>query len=331
MAEARIDLHAHTTASEDTERVALPHGAEFTVPFHPVLRPLEAYDLALERGMTHVTFTDHNTIEGCLQVLEQHPDPSRLVIGEEITCYTGDSELHVGVYGHDESLHRAIHRGAERTDAAACCLRYNVWELLDFCDAHGLLYDWKHPVWQRDGTPASAGLLVRLFERFPHIEAVNGTRCRHLNELAQRLARQFGRLGIAFTAGSDTHSDQIGRCYTRTEGSTAAEVLESLRAGRCEPVGPHGSHRLLEYDIRRCIASNLSQRAGLFVALADDWSANLPQLLKEATSVGLSALVAFAVVHEQARQRKLARDTAALFDAPLREVPAHGPDLVASD
>lgn len=330
MAEARVDLHAHTTVSEDRERVALPQGAEFTVPFHPVLRPLDAYDLALARGMTHVTFTDHDTIDGCLQVLAEHRDPSRLIVGEEVTCWAGDTVVHVGVYGLTEAHHREFHRGAERTDAARHCLRYDVFALLDYCDAEGLLYDWKHPVWQREGVPP-ADLLVRLFQRCPHIEAINGTRCRALNELAQRLARRFGGPRVTFTGGSDTHSDQIGRCYTRTVGHTPAEVLESLRAGVAEPVGPHGSHRLLEYDIRRCLASNLSQRAGLFVALADDWSSSLPQLLKEAGGVGLSALVAFAVVQEQARQRQLARDTAALFEPPVREVPAHAPDLVASD
>ncbi|MBI2301077.1 MAG: hypothetical protein HYU66_19370 [Armatimonadetes bacterium] len=85
MTEARIDLHCHTSYSEDREQVALPHGASLTFPFHPTLGPDEVFDRAVARGMTHVTFTDHDTLDGCLDWLARHgPDP-RFIPGERST------------------------------------------------------------------------------------------------------------------------------------------------------------------------------------------------------------------------------------------------------
>ena len=44
----KIDLHTHTTASDGT------------------LSPVELIDRALERGITHLAITDHDTIDGLL-------------------------------------------------------------------------------------------------------------------------------------------------------------------------------------------------------------------------------------------------------------------------
>ena len=46
----KIDLHTHTTASDGT------------------LSPVELIDRALERGITHLAITDHDTIDGLLGI-----------------------------------------------------------------------------------------------------------------------------------------------------------------------------------------------------------------------------------------------------------------------
>ena len=48
----KIDLHTHTTASDGT------------------LSPVELIDRALERGITHLAITDHDTIDGLLGLNE---------------------------------------------------------------------------------------------------------------------------------------------------------------------------------------------------------------------------------------------------------------------
>lgn len=318
LAEARIDLHTHTVHSEDRERIALPHGASVIVPFNPTLTPLEAYDLALARGMTHVTFTDHDTLAGGLELLERHPNPERFILGEEVTCYHLGRPVHVGVYGLTESHHARIHAGSERTDREARCLRWNIAELVAFCEAEGLLYDLKHPVWSADGAVPTRRWLSELLAIFPRVEAINGTRHRTQNELGVRLALKVGRGDVAFTAGSDSHTDNIGTVYTVTAGTTVDEVLESLRAGDSRPVGPHGSHDLLDYDFRAILLANFNRRAGYAVALADDFVRELPFMAREVAAMALSGWVVFSVVNEFARQRALAAAIEELFDGDLR-------------
>lgn len=330
MAVARIDLHVHTSHSEDRERIVLPHGASVTMPFHPTLSPCEVYDLALQRGMTHVTFTDHDTLAGGLDLLDQHPCPDRFIMGEELTCWLADVPLHLGVYGLTEADHRLLHAGSERSDKETCCLRWNLPELLAYLDQRGLVYDLKHPLWSRDGRRPSHQQYLSLFSRFALVEGINGTRHRWLNVLGADLARRYGRPGLGLTGGSDSHTDNVGRCFTETSGETVDEVLAALRAGACRACGPHGSHRLLENDTRAVISSNISQRAGQVIALADDQMQELPTLAKELLSLLVTGVVAFGVVQEFARQRALAREVAELFACELEGGVNDAEELVAT-
>ena len=75
----RADLHCHSTASEFSKlgiqrSLGLP---ECATP------PEEVYELAKRRGMDLVTITDHDTIDGCLQIADR-PD---VFISEELTCW----------------------------------------------------------------------------------------------------------------------------------------------------------------------------------------------------------------------------------------------------
>ena len=46
--------------------------------------PEDVYRLAKERGMSFVTLTDHDSIDGALWFLNKHPDITDFFIGEEI-------------------------------------------------------------------------------------------------------------------------------------------------------------------------------------------------------------------------------------------------------
>jgi len=329
--EARIDLHCHTSYSEDREQLQLPHGISVTTPFHPAMSPAEVYDLAIERGMTHVTFTDHDTCLGCLDLLERHPDPCVFIPGEEVTCYAAGVPVHVGVYGLTEADHQEIHRHAERTDRERRCLRWNLPELLSWLDERGLPFDLKHPLWAPNGHAFSREHLIDLLGRFRLVEAVNGTRHRSLNELGVLLARRFGPPQTAFTGGSDSHTDNIGRCHTRTWGASVAEVLSSLREGHCEPFGPSGSHRLLERDTRLVIHSNIGRRAAHAIALVEEQLDELPDLATDLLSIFVTGVVAYGVVQEFARQRALAREVAEWFTDQLERGASNGLALATPD
>lgn len=59
--------------------------------------PEEIYRQAKKRGMDLVTITDHNSIDGCLEFLNRHPDVSDFFIGEEVDCIFPDSPIRLHV------------------------------------------------------------------------------------------------------------------------------------------------------------------------------------------------------------------------------------------
>jgi len=66
---SRVDMHCHSTASHFSKlgvqrSLGLP---ECATP------PEEVYELAKRRGMDFVTITDHDTIDGCLEIADR-PD-----------------------------------------------------------------------------------------------------------------------------------------------------------------------------------------------------------------------------------------------------------------
>ncbi len=105
----KADLHVHSYHS----------GYNYDLPF---LRSRDCYSLpedvyrtAKARGMDLVTITDHDSIDGCREFLDRHPDADDFIIGEEISCWlpagTGAGrtiEVHLGAYGMTERAHREI-------------------------------------------------------------------------------------------------------------------------------------------------------------------------------------------------------------------------------
>ena len=108
-------MHCHSTASELSKlgiqrSLGLP---ECATP------PEEVYELAKRRGMDFVTITDHDTIDGCLEIADR-PD---VFVSEELTAWFGGEPqaVHVLCYGitpddHEWlQAHAAISRPAPRT------------------------------------------------------------------------------------------------------------------------------------------------------------------------------------------------------------------------
>ena len=49
--------------------------------------PEDVYRIAKERGMSYVTLTDHDSIDGALYLLNKYPDMTDFFIGEEVETY----------------------------------------------------------------------------------------------------------------------------------------------------------------------------------------------------------------------------------------------------
>jgi len=257
----RVDLHLHSRASTDTaswflRRAVLPES------YTP---PEVAYRTAKARGMDFVTLSDHNTIDGALEIAH-HPDA--FVSVEVTTRFPDDGvPLHVLVWDLDEAAWDEIDR-----------LRPNVLELVDHLEASGLAFALAHPL-QRVGPELTVDHIERCLLLFRRWEGRNGARVQAGNEAARRLARSatpeyLAKLaekhGIAprgdgpraLVGGSDDHGLlDVAATYTLTPpASSVAELIDHLRAGRCEPGGAHGSTVTLAHSLTSLVAKEYAER-----------------------------------------------------------------------
>ena len=68
---SRVDMHCHSTASQ-LSRLGVQRAARAARVRDAAE---EVYELAKRRGMDFVTITDHDTIDGCLEIADR-PDCS---------------------------------------------------------------------------------------------------------------------------------------------------------------------------------------------------------------------------------------------------------------
>lgn len=240
--EVRIDLHCHSRYSASqwlTRELGLKAS---------VLEPNAVYHLAKLRGMTHVTLTDNDSIEGALR-LAHHED---FIIGEEVTAFFPSESLHVNVlvWGIDEARH------AELRD-----LRFNVFELVEYLRGQEIVHALAHPV-----ALVAGGLrddhYLSLLTLFDVWEVRNGLCCQSENRLAEQLAasrdgQSAGRTPprgasagpIATCAGSDDHTGlDVGCTYTALALKRDGDLLAALRAGAGRVHGPGGSTARLAHQ-----------------------------------------------------------------------------------
>lgn len=241
---SRADLHVHSKYSNRPSEWLLQR---LGVP-ECYTEPAEVYDLCRKNGMDFVTITDHNSIEGPLEIAHL---PNTFVSNEVTTYFPEDGcKVHVLVFGINESQFRDIQR-----------LRRSIYDFRDYLFDNDIAYSVAHPLYA-----VNDRLTVEHFERlivlFKHFEAINGARKPTagvlvraiLGNLTPRLVADFANQydidprddrpwNKVFTAGSDDHSAlHIARAYTMTPVATnTGEFLERLRSGDHSPAGASGS------------------------------------------------------------------------------------------
>ncbi len=219
---SRVDLHCHSTASQ-LSRLGVQRSLGLPECATP---PEEVYELAKRRGMDFVTITDHDTIDGCLE-LEDRPD---CFISEELTArFAGEAQaVHVLCYGITPGDHDWLQAHAGDVEACAAYLHENRIA----CALAHPFYDVAAPLTPRHRR--------RLAELFPTWEVRNGSRAPELNAPAVIYIETHGGTGIG---GSDDHAGvDIGRTFTEApKASTPEEFLAQLRSGEAEAFGEQGS------------------------------------------------------------------------------------------
>jgi glycosyltransferase involved in cell wall biosynthesis/predicted metal-dependent phosphoesterase TrpH len=219
---SRVDLHCHSTASQ-LSRLGVQRSLGLPECATP---PEEVYALAKRRGMDFVTITDHDTIDGCLELADR-PD---CFVSEELTArFAGEAQaVHVLCYGIDPGDHEWLQAHAGDVEACAAYLRENE-----------IACALAHPFYNV-AAPLEARHRRRLAELFPVWEVRNGSRAPELNMPAVVYVETHGSTGIG---GSDDHAGvDIGRTFTEVpSASTPEELLERLRGGEAGAGGEQGS------------------------------------------------------------------------------------------
>lgn len=220
---SRADLHCHSTASQVSKlgvqrALGLP---ECATP------PEEVYALAKARGMDFVTLTDHDTIDGAVEIAERYDDA---FISEELTAwFRGEPQaVHVLCYGITPDDHARLQELSGDVEACA-----------EYLHEHEITTALAHPFY-----PPEAPLLPRhrrrLAQLFPIWETRNGSRAPELNAPAQIYVDTHGGTAVA---GTDDHAGiDIGRTWTQTpKAATWQEFLQHIENGETTIGGSQGS------------------------------------------------------------------------------------------
>ena len=235
----RADLHLHTRHSARAtdwllRKVDFPASCS---------EPKEIYRSLRGKGFDFVTFTDHDTIEGCLEIADQ---PGAF-LSEEITAFfpEDDVKVHLLAWGITEAQHAEIQR-----------LRRDIYDLARLLKEQDIAHAVAHPFWPVDER-LSVDHWERLLLLFRHFETVNGLRDPLLGQTAEFALSRLTPSDIerfaterkleplwdepwkkAFTGGSDDKGGiYLGRAWTEADGQTPEEFLAALRDGKCRPGG----------------------------------------------------------------------------------------------
>lgn len=241
----RIDLHCHSKHSKRPslwlmQRIGCPES--FT-------EPTDLYRLALQKGMNAVTITDHNVIDGCLEIAHL----PRTLMGCEYTTYFPEDrcKVHVLAYGFTETQHKELDKARE-----------NIYDFTAYLRRNQIEHVCAHPLFGPNDRLSVAHVekLVLLYKNWE----VNGDQTPEMNDILLRLVRGLGpesiarleakhdllgRHGIAtcseawrknFTCGSDDHSSlHLADAYTEVTGAESFEQFwQGVNGGQA-----HYEHR----------------------------------------------------------------------------------------
>ena len=260
----RVDLHLHSNAS-------LTAGEWFSKYFgcpESYVDPVAQYNACKARGMNLVTLTDHDTIEGGLQLMDR-PD---FFLSEEVSTKFPENGcvMHVLVWNLTPDQHAVIAQ-----------IRRNVYDLVPYLRQQGLAHGLAHPLlspnWKLD-----AETLEKCLVLFPALERRNGMCDQRLDRdmahlidsispgilasLAKKHNLSLPPMGPRFPAlfgGSDDHVNRrSGLNYTEVDGEVdATTFFRKVMAGEGRPVGTPGDLNIMAMSIYSTSHEHLRQRS----------------------------------------------------------------------
>lgn len=215
--------------------------------------PEDVYRIAKERGMSYVTLSDHDSIDGALYLLNKHPDLEDFFVSEEVETYFPETaqRVHVGVYDLNEEQHREIQR-----------LRPNIRELVPYLRSENLVFAVNHLLQNYRMKNVATQYINEMIEMFDVFEVLNGAMASSNNRVVQQLVANVKAEGrkISMVGGSDAHTlKHLGKVYTVSRASSWREFLDNVRRGECFAWGEEMRFRDLVSDIYLLILAYYGQ------------------------------------------------------------------------
>ena len=292
----KIDFHLHSYASNVTDYYA---ANTFAIP-ESHSDPLALYPLLKQRGMTLVTLTDHNSIDGALEMLDAGLT-GVFISAEMTTTFPEDGcNIHITIANVTPEQFKEANR-----------LRRNIYEMVAYLDiqisdehrnpsGNRLIYFMTHPLMSTQNRPygREGSLTLAHIEKAMLLcnafEIQNGARSRAVNDLTARLLTSLTpeimeRLSVkhdiaskgntpwlkSFVGGSDDHSGiNPGRTWTTFEYSgahaTPNSLIDSIRRRETRAEGAHGGPITLAHSLLKLLYDGSRKNAARSSAMSLD-------------------------------------------------------------
>lgn len=248
----RADLHVHSSFSDKPSFWAI---RKLNCP-ESYTSPEFIYNTAKKVGMDYVTITDHDTINGALEIAHL----PGVFISVEVNTYFPENgcKIHVIALDISEDVFKEI-----------MGLRKNVYELVRYLRKTGVVHFVAHPLFDLNGrlTIETIEKMLLLFDVF---EVRNGIRAERFNKLIEDIISSLTKekldvlsdkhnitpYGVAawkkaIVGGSDDHSGFfIARSYTASpDGRTSKDFISSIRERKTWAEGNDGDPLTLAHNI----------------------------------------------------------------------------------
>ena len=254
------DLHLHSTASNANDEW---YSRDFGCP-ESFASPRRQYELCKARGMSLVTLTDHDTIAGGLELIDQ----PGFFLSEEITAEFPEDgcAIHILAWNITPAQH-------DRIQAA----RPSVYNVLDVLRREKIVHACAHPLFSPNKR-LSVEALERMLVLFPVVESVNGLIDRRLernlasllanlddpalDEVARRHNLVRPSLVRQRVGGSDAHSESCtATCFTAVEGIVDPNgFFEAVATGKASAHGQTTDLDAINRTVSRVTYGYLSER-----------------------------------------------------------------------
>lgn len=258
MTGTKIDLHIHSKFSKRPSSWILQKiGCQ-----ESYTSPKSLYETALKRGMDYVTITDHNLIDGALEIAHL----PNTFISEEITTYFPHDKckIHVLAWNINEKHHQDILRARE-----------SIFDLVDYLNENNIPNGVAHPLYSINDrlTLDHFEKLLILFRNFE----LNGTRDRYQNIVLSKIIKSLTPGAMErlqdkhniesyfdspwkkqVTGGSDDHSSlNIASKYTEFKGEQSLKNCLVSLGGKTPPIHETELNAMGEDAVPAVMAHNL--------------------------------------------------------------------------